>query len=127
MLTAFRNFELAVMVVVLPVFLVAGWPVLGWVVGALVWLTWRGIGLFLDGRAAAAQGDIQRLALVQGLSSVGRGWVLLAGILSAGLLISREVAFSAALLCTVLFTVSLSLRFATFSVARATDTKPSAS
>lgn len=127
MLLALRNLELAFMALALPVFIGAGWPLAGWIVGSLIWIVWRLIGAYLDGRAAAAQGNLQRLALIQGASSVGRGWILLIGILAAGLIISREVGFAAALLLTVLFTVSISSRFVVFSATRGTDTKPTAS
>lgn len=127
MLIVLRNLELAFMALALPIFIGAGWPLVGWIVGSAIWILWRAIGVYLDGRAAAAQGNLQRLALIQGASSVGRGWILLIGILAAGLLISREVGFAAALLLTVLFTVSISSRFVVFSATRGSDTKPTAS
>ncbi len=124
MIAFLRNLDLAVLALALPVFALAEWPLDGWLVGAVVWLAWRGVGAWADRRTIAAGNDLQRVAVLQGASSIGRGWLLLAILLAAGLLISREVAFAAALLAAVLFTVSLSLRLALLPLLRQRDAHP---
>lgn len=124
MLSALRYLDLVVLALAAPVFAVAGWPIAGWAVGAVIWMAWRVIGELLDQRMRTAGTDLQRTAALQGMSSIGRGWVLLIGILAAGLLISREVGLAAALLCTVLFTVSFSFKLALRPILDRADAHP---
>lgn len=119
-----RNLDLAVLVLALPVFAVADWPLAGWGVGAFVWILWRAIGAWAERRALAAGRDLQKVAVAQGASSIGRGWALLAILLPVGLLGSREVALAAALLAAVLFTVSFSIRLALLPLLRQRDAHP---
>src|SRR4051812_50221534 len=70
-----RVFDLLVLGVALPVFLIAGLPVLGWVTGAGVWAMWRGIGAWAD-RRAAASGDARVVAGDEAGGVVARGWVM---------------------------------------------------
>lgn len=112
MLLFLRNVDLAVLPLALPVFLLAGWPIAGWLCAALIWAAWRIVGAQLDRRTREAGPDLQRAAVLQGASSIGRGWMLLVGVLAAGLLISRDVGLATALLLTVVFTVSISFRLA---------------
>lgn len=112
MLLFLRNVDLVVLPLALPVFLLAGWPVEGWACAALIWAAWRIVGAQLDRRTREAGPDLQRAAVLQGASSIGRGWMLLLGVLAAGLLISRDVGLATALLLTVLFTISISFRLA---------------
>ena len=53
-LTPLRVLDLALLAIALPIFLFAPIPFLGWVVGAGVWLAWRGIGAWADRKAAAS-------------------------------------------------------------------------
>ena len=39
-----KNLDLLLLGLALPLFLVADLPLLGWVVAAVIWLLWRGIG-----------------------------------------------------------------------------------
>jgi len=43
-----------VVVVALPLFLLAGWPVLGWAIGAVLWVASEGLGRLLARRKADA-------------------------------------------------------------------------
>jgi hypothetical protein len=107
-----RNLDLAALVLALPIFVAASWPVAGWACAAAIWTAWRVIGEMLDQRTRSAGSDLQRAAALQGMSSIGRGWMLLLGVLAAGLLISRDVGLATALLLAVLFTLSISFRLA---------------
>ena len=42
-MTFVRNLDLVLLALALPVFIVAGWPVLGWLTATVIWLLWRGI------------------------------------------------------------------------------------
>ena len=124
MIAFLRNLDFAVLVLALPVFAIADWPLGGWITGALLWITWRGIGLWADHRTVKAGRDLQRVAVLQGAASIGRGWLLLLVLLGVGLLISRDVAFAAALLVAVLFTISISLRLALLPLLRQQQAHP---
>lgn len=119
-----RNLDFAVLLIALPVFAVAEWPLAGWLVGAALWVAWRGIGLWADHRTVKAGNDLQRVAVLQGAASIGRGWLLLLVLLGTGLLISRDIAFAAALLVAVLFTISISLRLALLPLLRQQQAHP---
>ena len=101
-----RNIDLVLLALALPLFLVAGIDVLGWVAGAAVWAMWRGIGEWAERRAAAATSPKETAGVVAG-SMVGRGWLLGLMLLAAGLAAGKDVGLSAAVLSFALFTVHL--------------------
>jgi hypothetical protein len=68
---ALRYLDLAVLAVALPVFLVAGLPLLGWGVVAAVWLALRAVHDLLFRRAAAAQ-DPRRSTALMAVGMFGR-------------------------------------------------------
>src|SRR3954462_6205304 len=105
-----RIADLAVLALALPVFLVAGLPVLGWVVGAGVWLMWRGIATWADRRAVASR-DPRVVGGYEAGSMIGRGWLMGLTLLAAGLALGSDVGLTAAVLDVLLFTI-----FFTFKV-----------
>src|SRR3712207_9293477 len=96
----FRNLDLALLALALPVFIIADLPVLGWVTAAVIWLLWRGIGEWSDRRAsaAAAANDPRKMAGIAAGSMIGRGWLLGLILLGVGLASSDDVGLSAAVL-----------------------------
>ena len=104
-----KFFDLALLALALPIFLVAGLPILGWVTAAVVWGLWRGIGEATDRKAAAATAPRQVAGWAAG-SMIGRGWLLGLILLGAGLLTEREVGLSAAVLVLALFTVHFTFK-----------------
>jgi hypothetical protein len=100
---ALRNLDLLILAIALPVFLVAGWPIGGWITAAVVWAMWRGIGTYAD-RKAAETNDPRRVAGIATGSMIGRGWLMALILVSVGLLTDDEVGLSAAVLSVVLFT-----------------------
>jgi hypothetical protein len=104
-----RNLDLLLLALALPVFLVAGLPLLGWVVGLALWAMWRGVGEWSDRRAASAGTPRQTAGIAAG-SMVGRGWALGLILLAAGLAAGREVGLTAALLVLALFTVHFAFK-----------------
>lgn len=104
-----RNPDLLLLALALPVFLAAGFPILGWVTAAVVWLTWRGIGEFSDRKAAAAS-DPRQVAGIAAGSMIGRGWLMGLTIIAMGLLAGDDVGLSAAVLAVALFTLYFTTR-----------------
>lgn len=97
-----RYLDLAILALSLPVFLLAGLPVLGWAVAAAAWLAQRGLQVALTKRAAASSDPRTVAGLLAG-SMIGRGWLVALSIFGAGL-VEREAGLSAAILAIVLFT-----------------------
>jgi hypothetical protein len=118
-LTPLRVLDLALLLIALPIFLFAPIPFLGWVVGAAVWLAWRGIGAWAD-RKAAASSDPRVVVGLETGSMIGRGWLLGLSLLAAGLIFGSDVGLSAALLAFALFTVF----FTTKLIVRPFDQQP---
>ena len=100
---ALRNLDLVVLAVALPVFLVADFPIGGWLTAAGIWAMWRGIGWISDRKAAEAD-DPKRVVGIATGSMIGRGWLMALILVSVGLLTEDEVGLTAAVLSVVLFT-----------------------
>jgi hypothetical protein len=109
MLLAVRYADLAVLAIALPVFLIAGWPMLGYGVIAVVWLIQRGIQLAAERHTARALAEGNRRSAMGVLagSILGRVWLVTLSILLVGGLFERQDGLAAALLSFVLVTVSL--------------------
>jgi hypothetical protein len=104
-----RNIDLALLALALPLFIVADFPLLGWLTAAVIWALWRGIGEFSDRRAAAAT-DPKTMAGIAAGSMVGRGWLLGLILLGVGLATDDDVGLSAAVLALALFTVHFTFK-----------------
>ena len=92
----------------LAVFLVAGFPMLGFAVGAAIWLVQRIVGVIAAKRVAAelAAGNRQRAMGITAATTLGRVWLMTLSVLLVGLLGQREDGLAAALMLTAFFTVS---------------------
>jgi putative exporter of polyketide antibiotics len=101
-----RYADLVLLAVALPVFVVAGWPLLGYAVGAGAWLAARAIGLVADRRVSRdiAGGERRHAVGVMAMAMLGRVWLLALAVLLVGLA-EREAGLAAALLAAALFTV----------------------
>jgi len=106
---ALRYGDLALLAIALPVFVVAGWPLLGYGVAAAAWLAQRGIELAANRRAARALAERERRTALGTLAAatLARVWLVALAILLVGLLGHREDGLSAALLSAVLITAHL--------------------
>jgi len=111
-LSILRVLDLALLALALPVFALAGLPLLGWVGGAVVWLMWRGIGGWAA-RHAAASDDPKVVAGVEAGTMIARGWLMGLILLGFGLVFDREVGLSAAVLAVALFTVFFTTKLIT--------------
>lgn len=108
---ALRNVDLLVLAAALPVFLLAGLPMLAYVVLAGVWLAQAGMEIAADRRAARAlvEGDRQAAMGWTAAITLSRVWVVALAVLLVGLA-EREAGLAAAVLALVLFTVHLGAR-----------------
>jgi hypothetical protein len=101
--------DLVLLALALPIFLLAGWPLLGYAAAAAAWLGQHAI-LALAGKASAsalARGERNRALGIVGISTLGRVWLVTLAILLVGLLGEREDGLAAAVLALALVTVHL--------------------
>ena len=105
-LTVLRNLDLALLALALPMFIVAGWPLLGYCATAAAWLVQRAIQAYATKRAIATGDRRAAMGVIAG-SMVGRLWLVGLAVLGAGL-VEREAGLAAAVLAVVLFTVFFS-------------------
>ncbi len=105
---AFRFADLVLLALALPVFLVAGWPMLGYAVAAAAWLAQRGIQLVATRRvrSSIAGGDRRAALGIMGATTLGRVWLIALAVLIVGL-VERDAGLAAALLSAALFTLYL--------------------
>jgi hypothetical protein len=99
---AIRFLDLVLLAIALPVFLLGGLPMLGYVAGAAAWLVQRGVQLALNRKAVAANDPRTTVGIAAG-SMIGRGWLVALTIFAAGLK-DEDAGLAAAVLVIVLFT-----------------------
>lgn len=99
---ALRYFDIVLLILALPIFLVADLPMLGYAAGAAVWLVQRSLQIFLNHKAAAAD-DPRKVVGIAAGSMIGRGWLVALTIFAAGLE-DNDAGLAAAVLVIVLFT-----------------------
>lgn len=112
-----RYADLGVLALALPLFLVAGLPLLGYAAAAGAWLAQHAVLVAAQRRATDAlrRGD-RRVAIgTVGAATLGRVWIVTLAILLVGLLGEREDGLAAALLSLVLVTT----HFATLGLTKA--------
>ncbi len=93
----------------LPIFIAAGWPLVGYAAAAGAWLAQHAIILVSDraSKAALAAGDRRRALGIVGAATLSRVWLVAMAILLVGLLGEREDGLAAAVLTLALVTVHL--------------------
>jgi hypothetical protein len=106
---ALRYADIGLLIVALPIFLVAGWPMLGYAVCAAAWVAQHGVLAAAErsSRAALAAGDRRRALGITAAATLGRLWLVTLAILLVGLLAEREDGLAAAVLTLALVTVHL--------------------
>lgn len=105
-LSLLRHLDLVVLALALPVFLLGGFPLLGYAAVALAWLAQRGIQAYAE-RRAVASGDRKAAIGVLAGTMMARLWLLGFSVLGAGLA-DREAGLAAAVLAFALFTIAFS-------------------
>jgi hypothetical protein len=101
----------AVVALALPVFLLAGWDVRGWALGALLWAGSQIVGLLL-GKAGIGEPTL-RGSGVAAFGMMGRG-IALVLILLAVAVAEPSLALAGALVYTAAYTVELALSLALY-------------
>ena len=106
--TLARNIDLLIVAVALPIFLIAGWPIAGYLVAVAAWLFGRAMKRAADERSkrSLAAGDRRAALRPQAIASISRVWIVTGAVLITGL-IDRESGLAAALLAVALFTSHL--------------------
>jgi hypothetical protein len=92
----------------LVVFLLGDLPMLGYAVGAAVWIVQRLVQVFAAKRAAAelAAGNRQKAMGIVAATTLGRVWLMATVVLVLGLTADKEDGLAAAVLILVFFTAS---------------------
>jgi len=104
-----RYADLGLLALALPIFLVAGLPMLGYAVAAAAWLAQHAILLAADRGSARAlvAGDRRKALGIVGVATLSRVWLVALSILLVGLLGEREDGLAAAVLTFALVTLHL--------------------
>jgi hypothetical protein len=100
-----RYLDVVLIVLAAPFVVLLDLPVLGYAVGAIVWIVARVLEAALEHTARST--DVRRAIGVKVGSMVGRTWLIGIGILVVGLAAEREDGFTAALVCLAAYTVHL--------------------
>ena len=103
-----KHVDLLVLAAAAVVFVLAGFPLLGYVVGAAAWLAQRGVQWLAQRRSneALKAGNRQRAMGIIGFTGLGRVWLMATVVLLAGI-IQRTAGLSSAVLLAALFTISM--------------------
>lgn len=101
-----RNLDLVLLAVTLPLFVAAGWPLLGWVTATGAWLIQRGLRDFLAYRAKNTDDPRSIVGYMAG-SLIGRGWLVSLTIFGVYLASGQDdaVGLSASVLFIAVFTL----------------------
>jgi hypothetical protein len=100
-----RYLDVVLVVLAAPFVILLGGPVLGYAVGAGVWIAQRVLEAVLE--RAARRSDVRRAIGIKVASMIGRTWLIGVGILAVGLAAEREDGFTAALVCLAAYTIHL--------------------
>jgi hypothetical protein len=114
-----RYFDFVVLVLALPVFIIADFPIVGYITAAGAWTGQRLIQMLANRRAAASKDPRTVVGVLAG-SMIGRGWLVAATIFIVGVADSNKAGLAAAVLFIVLFTVY----FTTSMILRPFDQEP---
>jgi uncharacterized membrane protein YkgB len=99
--------DLLVLAAALAVFLLGGFSMLGYAVGAAAWLAQRGIQMFANQRSRRelVAGNRQKAMGIVAATTLGRVWLMATAVLLVGIA-QRQAGLSSAVLLLVLFTIS---------------------
>jgi hypothetical protein len=97
-----RYLDIVILIIALPIFVVAGLPMLGYAAAAVAWIVQRTIQVVLQ-RKAMASDDPRTVVGIAAGSMIGRGWLVALTIFAAGM-VDNDAGLAAAVLVIVLFT-----------------------
>jgi hypothetical protein len=118
-----KYLDFIVLAIALPIFLLAGWPMLGYLVGAVCWIVQRLLSLYLE-RKAEQNDDIKKSVGILAGSIIGRGWLVALTIFAVGLA-DNAAGLAAAVLVIALFTVYFTVNIITRPIENASKELPS--
>ena len=103
-----KHVDLLVLAAAAVVFIVGGFPLLGYAAGAAAWLAQRGVQWLAQKRSQEAlkNGNRQRAMGIIGATTLGRVWLMCVIVLVIGLA-HNKAGLSAAILVAALFTISM--------------------
>jgi uncharacterized membrane protein YkgB len=103
-----KHVDLLVLAAAAVVFLVAGFPMLGYAAAAAAWLAQRGVQWLAQRRSGEAlkAGNRQRAMGIIAATTLGRVWLMATVILLVGIA-QRTAGLSSAVLLAALFTISM--------------------
>src|SRR3954447_13800148 len=102
-----KNIDIPVLALALVIFVVAGFPILGWVTAAAAWAVQRGIAAWATNRAMKSEDPRTKVGLLAG-SMIARGWIV-AGIIIAVGLGHNDAGLAAAVLFLITFTAQFTM------------------
>jgi hypothetical protein len=114
-----RYLDVVLVVLAAPFVVLLELPVLGYAVGAGVWIVQRVLEAVLEHSARGS--DVRRAIGVKVGSMIGRTWLIGIGILAVGLAADREDGFTAAIVCLAAYTVHLATTLILRPLERNTD------
>ena len=114
-----RYLDVVLIVLAAPFVVLLELPVLGYAVGAAVWIVQRVLEAALE--HSARRSDVRRAIGVKVGSMIGRTWLIGIGILAVGLAAEREDGFTAAIVCLAAYTVHLATTLILRPLERNTD------
>jgi hypothetical protein len=114
-----RYLDVVVVLLAAPFVILLGAPVLGYVVGAAVWIIQRAASITIERRAERA-GDVRTAVGLNMASLLLRAWLVGLTILAVGLIADREDGLTAGITVLAAFTVY----FATSLILRPLERKP---
>jgi len=107
--TWLRYFDLIVLALLLPLFVLADLPIEAYLVGGAAWVLQRIVQQLMQRRAEASD-DPRVVAGWTAGSMIARGWFCALAIFGVGIAAGDEAGLSAALLVIALFTVYFTIR-----------------
>ena len=114
-----RYLDVVLIVLAAPFVVLLELPLLGYAVGAAVWILSRVLEAMLE--HSARRSDVRRAIGVKVGSMIGRVWLIGIGILAVGLAADREDGFTAAIVCLAAYTVHLATTLILRPLERNTD------
>ena len=112
MANVLRYLDLVLLVLALPLFLAAGFPMAGYIAIVGIWVVIYGVELLSNRAIEGAVTRRDRRAAMGWLGATGlaRAWNVALGVLIIGLTAGKDAGLAAAVLAAILFTVHLGAR-----------------
>ncbi|MGI9019179.1 MAG: hypothetical protein ACR2G3_00520 [Solirubrobacterales bacterium] len=106
---ALRYADMLLLALALPIFVLADFPLIGYITAAVAWVVQHVVWVVSERRATGAlrRGDKRSALGAVGVSMVGRLWIVTLPIFLVGIIVEREAGLAAAVLTVALVTAHL--------------------